>query len=324
MSADEILWHPTPEYVQRARLTRLMRRHGVPSLEALQRRSVEDPEWYWRAVSEDLGLVWTRPFTRVLDTSRGIAWPRWFEGGELNLAANCVDRHLAARRDRAALVCESEDGGVRTLTYGELHAEVNRLANALLEMGIRAGDAVGIFLPMSPEAAIATLAVVRIGAIYTPCFSGYGGHAVASRLQDCEAKALLTADGFVRRGRPVAMKRTADEAVAMSPSVKHVLVHRRGGGDIPWADGRDRWWHDAVARQSSECAALAVDADRPCLVIYTSGTTGRPKGTVLTHGGFGIKAAHDWAYVMDVGEDDRVFWLTDLGWLMARCSSRAR
>jgi len=313
---EPILWRPTPEFARASRLGRFMARHGFDALPAFHRRSIDDPEWYWRAVCEDLGIVWTRPFTRVLDASRGIAWPRWFEGGEMNLAANCVDRHLATGGDRLAIVCESEDGSARQLTYGELAVEVNRLANALVLMGVAAGDAVGIFLPMSPEAAIATLAVMRIGAMYTPCFSGYGAQAVASRLQDSEAKVLITADRFTRRGNPVLMKQTADEAVALSPSVKHVLVHRRGGGDVPWIEGRDRWWHDVVATQSPTCAALGVEADHPCLIIYTSGTTGRPKGTVLTHGGFGIKTGHDWAYVMDVGADDRVFWLTDLGWLM--------
>jgi acetyl-CoA synthetase len=313
---EPILWRPTPEFARASRLGRFMARHGFEALPAFHRRSIDDPEWYWRAVCDDLGIVWMRPFTRVLDTARGIAWPRWFEGGEINLAANCVDRHLATRRDHPAIICESEDGSVRTLTYGELSLEVSRLANALRSMGIHAGDAVGIFLPMSPEAAIATLAVIRIGAIYTPCFSGYGAQAVASRLQDSEAKVLITADRFSRRGNPVLMKQTADEAVAMSPSVKHVLVHRRAGGDVPWVEGRDHWWHEVVARESTDCAALGVGADHPCLIIYTSGTTGRPKGTVLTHGGFGIKTGHDWAYVMDVGADDRVFWLTDLGWLM--------
>jgi acetyl-CoA synthetase len=314
----DILWRPTREFARGTRLGRFMARHGydVDALAAFHTRSIDDTEWYWRAVSDDLGVAWTTPFTQVLDVSRGLAWPRWFLGGTLNLTANCVDRHLATGRDKPAIICESEDGSVRTRTFGQLHAEVNRLANALKGLGVRAGDAVGIFLPMSPEAAIAVLAVTRIGAMYTPCFSGYGAQAVASRLQDCEAKVLLTADGFARRGQPVRMKQTADEAVAMSPSVKHVIVHQRGGGDVPWIEGRDRWWHDAVAGQSAECAAMAVDSTHPAIIIYTSGTTGRPKGTVLTQAGFGIKAAHDWAYVMDAGPDDRVFWITDLGWLM--------
>src|SRR5919108_2433383 len=293
-----------------------MARHGFDELAAFHPRSIEDPEWYWRAVCDDLGIVWMRPFTRVLDTSRGIAWPRWFEGGEINLAANCVDRHLATRRDRPAIVCESEDGSVRTLSYGELATDVNRLANALRALGVRAGDAVGIFLPMSPEAAIATLAVSRIGAIYTPCFSGYGAQAVASRLQDCEAKVLITADGFRRRGQVVKLKETADEAVAASPSVTRVVVYRRLGRDVPWRTGRDVWWHEAIAGAADVCAPLPVEADHPCLIIYTSGTTGKPKGAVLTHGGFLVKAAHDFAYCHDVGESDRLFWLTDLGWLM--------
>src|SRR5213078_837551 len=200
--------------------------------------------------------------------------------------------------DTPAIVWEGDDGSTRTLTYNELAAEVGRLANALTALGVGEGDRVGIFLPMSPEAAIATLAVVKIGAIYTPCFSGFGAGAVASRLSDCEARLLITADGFQRRGQVVKRKETADEAVAQCPSVKTVLVHRRLGREIPWSAGRDRWWHEAVATVSQTCPVVPVDADRPCLIIYTSGTTGRPKGTVLTHGGFLIKCAHDFAYCM--------------------------
>jgi acetyl-CoA synthetase len=313
----EVVWRPPPELLRSARIARFMAHHGVPSLEALQQRSVEDPEWYWDAVSKDLGLRWTRPYTRVLDESRGVAWPRWFVGGEINLAANCVDRHLeAGRGDKPAIVWESDGGDTRTLTYAELAAEVNRLAGALARLGIVSGDRVGIFLPMSPEAAIAILAVVRLGGVYTPCFSGYGAQAVASRLQDCEAKVLITADGFHRRGQVVRLKETADEAAAACPSLRHVVVARRLGRDVPWTPGRDRWWHEEVADQPAQRPALGVDADRPCVIIYTSGTTGRPKGAVLTHGGFAIKPAHDWAYLFDVGETDRVAWLTDLGWLM--------
>jgi len=193
---------------------------------------------------------------------------------------------------------------------------VNRLASALKRLGVGEGDRVGVFLPMSPEAAIATLAIVRIGAIYTPCFSGYGAHAVASRLQDCEAKALVTADGFYRRGQIVKMKETADEAVAASPSIRSVIVYKRLGREIPWTQGRDRWWHELIGQESAACPALPGSFDRPCLIIYTSGTTGRPKGAVLTQGGFLLKCAHDFGYLMDVSPGDRLFWLTDLGWLM--------
>src|SRR5438105_5860886 len=315
--SEPIVWRPTPEVIERARITRLMRRLGVSTLAELQRRSVDDPEWYWRGVVEDLGIRFTTPFSRVLDATRGPAWPRWFPGGRLNFADNCLDRHLdAGRGDTPAIVWEGDDGSTRTLTYNELAAEVGRLANALTALGVGAGDRVGIFLPMSPEAAIATLAVVRIGAIYTPCFSGFGAQAVVSRVQDSEAKVLITADGFQRRGQVVKLKETADEAVAQCPSVKTVLVLRRLGREIPWNAARDRWWHESLERESDRCEAAAVEADHPALIIYTSGTTGRPKGTVLTQGGFLLKCAHDFAYCMDVGEDDRLFWLTDLGWLM--------
>jgi len=317
MDTTQVVWRPTPEVIERSRLARFLKKLQLPSIEALQKRSVEDPEWYWDAVVRDLGLRWMTPYTRVLDESRGVAWPRWFEGGLMNFADNCVDRHLdAGRGAHPAVVWEGDDGATRTLTYAELAREVNRLANALTRLGVRTGDRVGIFLPMSPDAVIATLAVLRLGAIYTPCFSGFGAQAVVSRVQDAGAKVLITADGFLRRGQVVKLKETADEAVAECPSVKHVLVLKRLGREIPWTDARDRWWHEAVERESDRCDAVPVAADHPALIIYTSGTTGRPKGTVLTQGGFLVKCAHDFAYCMDVGEDDRLFWLTDLGWLM--------
>jgi len=317
MSTESIVWRPSTKHLEQSRIARFMKVHGIATLEELQRRSMADLEWYWDAVVKDLGVRWTTPYARVLDDSRGIEWPTWFPGGRLNFTDNCVDRHVdAGRGAKPAIIWEGDDGQSRTLTYTELAAEVNRLANALQTLGVGEGDRVGIFLPMSPEAAIATLAVVKIGAIYTPCFSGFGAGAVASRLSDCEAKALITADGFQRRGQIVKMKEVADEAVAQCPSVKTVLVYRRLGRDIPWMQGRDRWWHEAVATQSDRAPALPVEADRPCLIIYTSGTTGKPKGAVLTHGGFLIKTAHDFGYCMDVGQEDRLFWLTDLGWLM--------
>ena len=314
---DGIVWRPTPEVAQRSRIGRFMRTHGIATLAELQRRSVADLAWYWDAVARDLHVRWTTPYTRVLDESRGVPWPIWFPGGRLNFTDNCLDRHVdAGRGAKPAVVWEGDDGQTRTLTYAELAAEVNRLANALQGLGVGEGDRVGIFLPMSPEAAIATLAVVKIGAIYTPCFSGFGAGAVASRLADCEATLVITADGFYRRGQVVTLKETADEAVAQCPTVKTLLVHRRLGREVAWTRGRDHWWHEALAGHSDRAAARPVEADRPCLIIYTSGTTGRPKGAVLTHGGFLIKAAHDFAYCMDVGEEDRLFWLTDLGWLM--------
>ena len=315
--SSEIIWRPTPAWVERTRLARFMKSLGVASLADLQKRSVEDPEWYWTAVCRDLGIVWTTPYRTVLDLARGPAWARWFEGGRINLAVNCVDRHLeSGRRDQPAVIWEGDSGETRTLTYAELAVEVNRLAGALRRLGIGVGDTVGIFLPMCSEAVIATLAVARIGAIYTPCFSGYGAQAVATRLQDCAATVVITADGFHRRGQLVRMKQTADEAVSASPSVRHVVVARRLGADVPWTPGRDRWWHEIAAEQPADCPAESLASDHPCLIIYTSGTTGRPKGAVLTHAGFTIKAAHDFAYVMDVGACDRLFWLTDLGWLM--------
>src|SRR5712692_2664864 len=244
MTADphDIIWRPTPDVAARSRIGGFLRAHGIASLAELQRRSVADPEWYWSAAVRDLGLRWLRAPERVLDGARGPAWPTWFPGSLMNFTDCCVDRHVeSGRGEHPALIWEGDDGATRQLTSRELLRAVSRLSNALRALGVGEGDRVGIFLPMSLEAAIATLAVVRIGAIYTPCFSGFGSQAVASRLQDSEAKVLITADGFHRRGQVVKMKETADEAAAASPSVRHVVVYRRLGREIQWTARREQW-----------------------------------------------------------------------------------
>ncbi len=253
----------------------------------------------------------------MLDLSRGIAWARWFAGGQTNLVLNCLDRHIrAGRGDRPAIIWEGEDGAVRCLTYEELSDEVCRLAGALRGLGFGRGDIAGVFMPMMPETAIATLALSRIGAIYVPVFSGFAAPAVATRLADCGAKLLITADGFTRRGQLVEMKRTADEAVAQAPGVERVIVCRRLGVEVPWSAGRDLWWHDVVRNYPTSARADVMDPEDPFMIIYTSGTTGRPKGTVHVHMGFPLKGAMDMGYCFDVQPGDRVFWYTDLGWMM--------
>lgn len=311
------VWTPDAALAQTSRLARFIARHGLGDYDSLYRRSIEDPAWFWAQVVDDLGLHWIRPYRQVLDTSRGIAWARWFVGGQTNLALNCLDRHLrAGRGDHPAIVWEGEEGSTRTLTYQELSEEVGRFAGALRGLGIGRGDVAGVFMPMTPEAAIATLALSRLGAIYVPIFSGFAAPAVAARLNDCGAKLLITADGFERRGQPVAMKQIADEAADAVPSLRRVIVLRRLGHAVPWTPGRDVWWHDLTRPYPTQTPVEVMDPEDPFMIIYTSGTTGRPKGTVHVHMGFPLKGAMDMAYCFDVRPEDRVFWYTDLGWMM--------
>jgi acetyl-CoA synthetase len=321
---SRVLWRPTPEYVQRSRLFRFMQRHGIADYSTLYARSIAEPDWFAEAALEEMGIEWAHPYTRVLDLSQGIQWPRWFVDGRLNLAHNCVDKHRTGpRADHLAIRWEGEDGAQTSLTYRQLDAEVCRAAAMLRRLGVRRGDRVGIFLPMIPEVAIITLACSKMGAIYTPIFSGYGAEAVATRVQDCEARLLVTADGFSRRGGLVKMKQVADAAVARCPTVEHVLVVQRAGCPVAWTAGHDVWWQElaqAVGPSTSlgTGASLTEDteADTPFMIIYTSGTTGRPKGTVHVHGGFPLKAAQDLAFHFDLQPDDTLFWLTDMGWMM--------
>ena len=314
----EIAWEPSPAYRDRSRLTAFVNRHGLADYDALLRRSVDDPQWFWSAVLDDLGIEFYEPYRQVLDTSRGIAWSRWCVGGRLNIVHNCLDKWIGTPVERkAALRWEGEEGATRTLTYGELFLEVNRSANAMRELGVMKGDRVALFMPMCPELVVAFFATIKLGGLVLPLFSGYGADAVATRLRDAEATLLITADGFRRRGKAVAMKPVADQAAAAAPSVRNMLVVSRIGADVPWTTPRDHRWEALVPRQSDVCDTVRTDAEDPLMILYTSGTSGRPKGTVHSHCGFPVKAAQDMAHCFDVHDTDTMYWVTDIGWMMA-------
>ncbi len=312
-----IAWQPPREYLEESNIARFMQKHRITTYQELLRRSAQDIEWFWEAIAEDLHIEWFTPYTKILDTSEGNPWAKWFINGRINIAHNCLDKHVNSNRgEKTAVIWEGEEGKKRQLTYQELHRETNRLANALKQLGIKKGDTVGILLPISPEAVVATLACCKIGAIFIPLFSGFGPTAIASRLQDCEAKLLITADGFYRRGSIVEMKKTADDAVSTCPTVQSLIVFKRIGHNIPWNPSRDHWWHEIVALQPDTYSTEQMDSEDPFMIIYTSGTTGRPKGSVHVHGGFLVKVTEEVAYQTDLRAEDILYWVTDLGWIM--------
>src|SRR5689334_8995021 len=245
--------------------------HNVGSFDELLNRAASSPEWFWGAVVEDLGLEFYTPYEKVLDTSKGWEWSTWFTGSKYNYVHDALDKRAQDKgRDNPAIIFEGEDGTIRTLTYAQLHSEVCRLANGLKSIGVQPGDRVGLYMPFTPEVAIAMLACGKIGAIFIPIFSGYAAPAVASRLNDCGARVLITSDGFTRRGKPVEMKETADQAADASSSVERVVVARRLGRDIPWNPGRDVWWDELTDGQPPTCESVRTDAEQLYMIIYTS------------------------------------------------------
>jgi acetyl-CoA synthetase len=310
-------WRPPAGALQSTNVGALITATGTGDLSGLRARTVAEPEWWWDTAVRTLAIPFSRPYERVLDVTDGIPWAKWFVGGELNAAEVCVDARAAADPERLALIWEGEDGEVRTWTYGELRRHVDALAFTLAGRGVGHGDAVGVFMPMLPETVAAVLAVVKIGAVFLPLFSGYGAGAVASRLNDAGAVALLTADGFLRRGAPVDMKAVADEALAGVPTVHTVVMAARLGPSLAQQGthgGRDLPWPEPVGEEAYP--TRAVDSEHTLFIAYTSGTTGRPKGTIAVHGGFTVKVAAEVAYQFDCRPGDRLFWFTDMGWIM--------
>ncbi|MBB2891522.1 acetate--CoA ligase [Flexivirga oryzae] len=273
-----------------------------------------DPEAFWAKQAER--LTWETPFEQVLDWSNA-PFAKWFVGGKINAAYNCLDRHVeAGNGDRVAYYFEGEPGDTRTITYAQLKDEVCQAANALIELGVKTGDRVAIYMPMIPETVVAMLACARLGAPHTVVFGGFSSTALRDRILGCEAEIVITADGGYRKGKPSALKPAVDEALTECPDVRNVIVAKRTGQDVDWTEGRDLWWDDFVGKQSTEHTPESFDAEHPLYVMYTSGTTGKPKGILHTTGGYLVGTAYSHWAVFDIKPETDVYWTAaDIGWV---------
>jgi len=297
---------PSPEFSQQAHV------RSAAERQELTDEAAADPEAFWAKVAGE--MHWFQPWSKVLDWQPPFA--KWFVGATTNITYNCIDRHVqSARRNKAAIIWEGEPGDSVVLTYADLLREVSRCANVLESLGVVKGDRVGLYMPMIPELAIAMLACARIGATHSVVFGGFSAEALRDRMNDAQARVVVTADGGFRRGGVVALKTNVDQALEEVPSVESVVVVRRTGSEVTMREGRDHWWHDLMSKAGDVRAAEALDAEHPLFILYTSGTTGKPKGVVHTTGGYMVHTAATSRWVFDLKEDDTYFCTADIGWI---------
>jgi acetyl-CoA synthetase len=297
---------PSAEFSQKAQIK------SLAEYEKLYKESVDQPERFWAGVADE--LHWFKKWDKVLEWKA--PWAKWFVGGQTNISYNCLDRHVTtARKNKAALIWESEPGEVRTYTYQQLWKEVQKFANVLKNLGVRKGDRVAIYMGMTPELPIAMLACARIGAPHSIVFGGFSANALVDRIHDSHAVAVITQDGSYRRGAEVKLFPAVEEALKSCPSVKHVVIYKRTGTPINTTSGRDHWWHELMAKASDECPAEPLDAEHPLYILYTSGTTGKPKGIVHTTGGYSVGTYLTTKFVFDLREEDTYWCTADIGWV---------
>jgi acetyl-CoA synthetase len=312
--AQEWVWQPKQDWVEETNVWRWMQKLGFTDREAFLAWSREKPEEFWDALVRETGVDWFTPYTGVLDTSRGVEWSQWCLGGRLNIAHKCLDRHASS--GKIACLWEGEDGETRSISFAQLKNEVNALANGMKELGLREGDRIALVMPMVPEVVTILYAAFKLGLIVVPIFAGFGAGAIATRLEDSDARVVFTADSLERRGKRVPLKEKVEHAIERGASVDRMVVLRYRGGEVNWSDGRDIWWSDLLAGSSEECPTLPVDSESRCFILYTSGTTGKPKGAVHTHAGCLAQMGKEIYLGFDHKETDRFWWLSDIGWMM--------
>jgi acetyl-CoA synthetase len=313
-TAGKWIWTPDPDAIRRTNVWHFVQSMGFDNREEFLRDSRENPERFWDSLVHEVAIDWFKPYSTVLDLSRGPEWARWFLGGKLNIAWNCLDRHV--QTNTTAIVWEAENGSRGDVSFAELHRRVNRFANALSGLGLQPGDRVAMCMPMSPEIVVVLYACLKLGLVLVPIFGGFGTRAIAARLQDSGAKLIVTADYLERRGKRIPLKEKVDQASSLAPTIERVVVLRYRGGEIPWSPGRDLWWHEFIEKRPEQCDCRHLDSETTAFLLYTSGTTGKPKGAVHTHAGALVQMAKEIYLAFDHKPDDRFFWLTDIGWMM--------
>lgn len=321
----DVIWKPSGQYLK-CRTADFITQHGLKDWRHLITKSTEDTNWFWKEAIDFMGFKWHKPYSQLMDDSKGFEWTKWFVGGQLNIVDNVLDWHqtegqkLGVRTSvgakHPALIWESETGKNKKLNYGELNEMVGKIAALMLNLGVKPGDAIGMYMPMIPETVATLLACFKIGAVAVPVFSGFGAQALAARLQDCQAKVLFTADGGTRRSKLIEIKKDADAAALESPQLEHIVVVKHMGNQVEWKDGRDIWLQDAIKDLKPAETKVDLEAEHPSMYLYTSGTTGKPKGTVHTHAGAMAQIAKEHGFCFDVRPDDVFFWVSDIGWMM--------
>jgi len=309
---EKRIFKPSKEFIEKTNVKQWMKDHNISSLDELYNKT-EDYKWFWEEMAKEM-LEFYEPYEEVLEWNEPFA--KWFTGGKYNIVHDALDKHAKGKnKNKVAFYFEGEPGDTKELTYHELYVEVNKLANAMKKLGIKKGDRVGIYMPMIAELPIAMLATAKLGAIHSVVFSGFSAQAFRDRVNDCEARLVITCDSFYRRGKKVPLKKQTDEALEDAPTVKHSIVYKRTGDDVDWTENRDVWWNEIIKNESEECETVHTDANDPLFFLYTSGTTGKPKGIIHAHAGYALGTATTLKWVFDIKDDDVYWCAADIGWI---------